>query len=122
MSTPYVYLVLRSDLPIEQQIVQAAHSAHQAGRLYPAPIDTHLILLEAKHESQLQKISNDLTDLNIQHHMFHEPDYDTGYTSITTEPITDRALRKYFSRYSLYRYRADSFEVKTNLTKLGELQ
>lgn len=39
--------------------------------------------------------------------MFYEPDYDRGYTSITTEPLTDPALRKYFSRFSLYRYRPE---------------
>lgn len=39
--------------------------------------------------------------------MFFEPDYDRGYTSITTEPISDPALRKYFSRFSLYRYRSE---------------
>lgn len=114
--TQYCYTFIRTDLPIEQQIVQAAHSAHQAGRLYPAPIDTHLILLEVKNEFALQKISNDLTALNIQHHLFHEPDDERGYTSITTEPLTDPVMRNYFSRFSLYRYRSEkSFSIKEEL-------
>lgn len=79
----------------------------EAGRLFSPPEHTHLVLLEAKHEFQLQKISNDLDNLGIQHHMFFEPDYDRGYTSITTEAISDASLRKYFSRYSLYKYRSE---------------
>lgn len=48
--------------------------------------------------------------------MFHEPDDDRGYTSITTEPLTDPVLRNYFSRFSLYRYRSEkSFSIKEEL-------
>ena len=104
----YVYTWIRTDLPIEQQIVQAAHSALEAGRDFGKPArDSHLILLSAKSQAELIKISQRLTTHGIRHHMFHEPDYDRGYTSITTEPLTSDEDRAIFRRYSMYQYRAE---------------
>ena len=84
----YCYTFIRTDLPIEQQIVQAAHSAMESGREFPAPATpTHLILLEAKSQSQLEHIAADLRERNIKFSLFWEPDWNRGYTSLTTEPL-----------------------------------
>ena len=101
----YVYTWIRTDLPIEQQIVQAAHSALEAGRSHHKPqAVSHLILLEAKSEDHLCRIAEDLDLLGIAHHMFFEPDYDRGYTSITTEPLYTKEQRKYFFKHNLYKF------------------
>ena len=103
----YCYTIIRTDLPIEQQIVQAAHSALEAGReLGTPPTTTHLILLEAKSEFALLRIADELKQQDIRFHLFFEPDDDRGYTSLTTEPLTDNEKRRYFSKHSLYRYNA----------------
>ena len=97
-------MFIRTDLPIEQQIVQAAHAALEAGRDLEKPKSiSHLILLKVDSQDELIKISEDLTRLNIQYHMFYEPDYNRGYTSIATEPIYDR--NPYFFKHSLYKYK-----------------
>lgn len=107
-------------MPIEQQIVQAAHSALEAGRELGNPTTTsHLILLEAKSQDALMRIADELKQQDIRFHLFYEPDYDRGYTSLTTEPITDNGKRKYFSKHSLYRFNAkrsysSKDEVHTN--------
>lgn len=115
-----MYTFIRTDLPIEQQIVQAAHSALEAGRDLGKPLGhSYLILLEAKSQDQLQKISNALSDQCIKFSLFHEPDYDRGYTSLTTEPLDpDDPRRTFFKKYSMYKYRpaksfstADEFEL-----------
>lgn len=110
----YVYTFIRTDLPIEQQIVQAAHSALEAGRELGNPETTsHLILLEAKSQEYLLRIADTLKQKNIRYHLFYEPDYDRGFTSLTTEPITDKELRKHFSKHSLYRFKAErAFSTK----------
>ena len=47
----YVYSIIRTDLSIEDQIVQTAHSALEAGRELGTPnTHTHLILLEIKSQ------------------------------------------------------------------------
>ena len=94
-------------MPIEQQIVQAAHSALEAGReLGTPPNTTHLILLETKSEAALLRIADQLQEQNIRYHLFFEPDDNRGYTSLTTEPLTNNEKRRYFSKHSLYRYNA----------------
>lgn len=87
--------------------MQAAHSAQESGREFgnPTGATTHLILIGIKNENALRKISTDLTQLNIKHHMFYEPDYNRGYTSLTTEPLVERPA--YFKKFSLYKYRAE---------------
>lgn len=94
-------------MPIEQQIVQATHSALEAGRDLGKPETTsHLILLEAKSEDALLRIADQLKQQDIRFSLFFEPDDNRGYTSLTTEPITDNEKRRYFSKHSLYRFNA----------------
>ena len=103
----YVYTYIRIDLPIEQQIVQAAHSALEAGRDLGKPLGhSHLILLEAKNEAAILKIAAELKAKGIKNSLFHEPDYNRGYTSLTTEPLEpDDERRAYFRKHSMYKYR-----------------
>lgn len=113
----YCYTFIRVDLPIEQQIVQAAHSALEAGRELGRPDQiSHLILLEAKSESHLQEIASELNDVGIRYHLFFEPDYSRGYTSLTTEALTTRSERRYFKKHRLYTFNAStSFSCKDEI-------
>ena len=100
--------------------MQAAHSALEAGRDLGKPESTsHLIMLEAKSQGALLRIAADLTDRGIRYHLFYEPDYDRGFTSLTTEPLTTDEQRAYFRKHSMYKYRPEkAFSTKDeNLTK-----
>ena len=104
----YIYVIVRTDLPIEQQLVQAAHSALEAGREFSNPTtDSHLILLEAKSQDTLLNISQHIAEHNIKHHLFFEPDDDRGYTSLTTESIHSPELRAVFKKYRMYQFKAN---------------
>lgn len=104
-----MYCFIRADLPIEQQIVQAAHSALEAGRDLGKPSsNSRLILLEAKSQDQLLKISQRLAAAGIKFRMFYEPDHNRGYTSITTEPISQDEDRAFFKKYTLYKFKAET--------------
>lgn len=94
--------------------MQAAHSALEAGRELGSPnSNSFLILLEAKNQDQLIKISETLKQHGIRFHMFYEPDYDRGYTSLTTEPLYTTENRKLFSKYKLYKFRPErAFSTK----------
>ena len=96
-------------MPIETQIVQAAHSAQESGRDFKVRVPestTHLVLLDAKNEAALMKAGDYLIANGIKFHMFHEPDYDTGFTSLTTEPIYYEEHKALFKKFSLYKFRA----------------
>jgi hypothetical protein len=105
----YSYCFIRSDLAIETQIVQAAHSAQESGRDFKnrnPTTNTFLVLLEAKNEAALMKAGDHLINNGIKFHMFHEPDYETGFTSLTTEPIYYEEQKEIFKKFSLYKFRA----------------
>lgn len=97
-NTPYTYLFIRRDLPHVTQIVQSAHAAHEAGERFGE--HSHLIAFVASDENDLTKISIRLNQQGIRHQMFHEPDNDTGYTAICTEPLIGER-RRLMKRYSL---------------------
>ena len=99
MDKQFMYLWVRQDLSVPQQIVQTAHAAAAIGQKYHA--DTHAVLMSAEDEHDIKNISVFL-DLNkISHEVFFEPDL-PGFTAIATEPLVG-ARRKPLRKFSLMR-------------------
>lgn len=61
-----------------------------------------MVLCSIANEKELDKLSFYLKEHNIAHHMFYEPDYNTGYTAICTEPIYGEQ-RKLFKKFKLWK-------------------
>lgn len=98
-TTPYTYVFVRTDLPVAQQIVQSAHACHEAGNKFGE--HSHVVLFECPSEHKLVQISATLTDQQIPHTLFHEPDDDVGYTAICTTPLVGEQ-RKVMRKYRMY--------------------
>lgn len=99
----YAYTFIRRDLPIQHQLVQACHSALEAGSEFKkAGNIPNLILLDAKNEEHLNEIGAYLDTHEIRHHKFYEPDNDVGYSSITTEPLC-AVKKKKLSNFKMWR-------------------
>ena len=99
----YAYTIIRKDLPIQHQLVQACHSALEAGSEFKSPGNIpHLILLQCENEDHLHEISDYLHSQDIRFHKFFEPDNGMGYSSITTEPLP-LERKSLMSQYSLWR-------------------
>ena len=100
---PYTYCFIRKDMPHFYQIIQAAHATQEITKQIDHPEKTcHFILFEAKNEADLQKIKTKLDMKGIKSHMFNEPDYGTGYTSIATEPIYGDD-RQFFKKFKMFK-------------------
>ena len=100
----HVYVFIRTDLPIQQQIVQSNHAALEAGiflgdKTQDEP--SSLIVIAVKNKAKLEKVLLDLTQKGIKHIPFYEPDWDYGLTAIGTEPLT-QDLRVLLKRYQLW--------------------
>jgi len=98
---------VRTDIPKEYQIVQANHACFEMGLQLaedkkPKQV-SFMVLCAISGEEELEKTSCYLRSHNIEHHMFHEPDYDTGFTAICTEPIYDEQ-RKLFKKFKLLKF------------------
>jgi len=99
----YCYTFIRKDLPLNHQIVQACHSALEAGSEFKEPGQIpHLILLELADSQHLQQTGELLDKHGIRYHKFFEPDNNIGHSSITTEPLSPEQ-RKALSNYRLWR-------------------
>lgn len=100
----WVYVFIRTDLPIEQQIVQACHAALEAGHSFDRKSSepSSLIILQIPNKEKLEVAMQRTIDRGIRCEAFYEPDWDYGFTSFATEPIT-LDQRKTFSKYKLWK-------------------
>lgn len=83
----YCYVVVRSDLSLEQQMVQAIHAAMAATAQHGGLTEnTRLALLCAKGQRHLLDLAVALDDQGKPFSLFHEPDHGIGYSALATAP------------------------------------
>ena len=99
-----IYVFVRTDLSLEQQIVQAAHAAVEASRRFYAPEHgvASLIVLAVSNLAALYKARNRLEDLELEHTVFFEPDWEMGHSALATRPVLD-VERKIFKGWQLWK-------------------
>ena len=98
METPYMYLFVREDLSVPQQIVQTSHAVNFLNHAHPHNHDSHFVLCGTKSEDELIRVSEDLMMSDIKFQMFFELDIN-GYTAIATVPLKGNE-RKPMKRYN----------------------
>lgn len=97
---PYIYILVRKDLPFPQIVVQSAHACIEATRSF---LDSqtehpHLVVLAVQDEQQLQRCADKLGDVGIKFRLFIEPDRNDEATALATEPVFGEQ-RAHFRRY-----------------------
>lgn len=104
MHKPYTYIIIREDLPLEHQMVQASHAALEAGFRFPKPKETsYLIMLAAKNQQELQAAADELAGQGIDHHLFYEPDFGPmGHSALATRPLFGEE-RRLMRKFRLFR-------------------
>lgn len=87
---PYVYIVVRTDIRKEYQLVQACHSVLEAGLTFERPEEgvIHLVVLAVDNKWDLEGVAYKLDNEGIKYEMFNESFGDMGFTSLATEPIS----------------------------------
>lgn len=100
-----IYVFVRTDITVEQQIVQAAHAAAEAGRRFYAPEHgiASLIVLAVSGPAKLQKAAKRLQALDIDFDVFFEPSWEMGHSALATRPLLDseRPLLKAWQLWKL---------------------
>jgi len=104
MHKPYVYVLVREDIPVEQQLVQVSHAALEAGFRFQQPEKTaSLIVLSVPNEAGLKEAAERLARYDIDHHMFFEPDFGPmGYSALATRPLLEKKERHRMRKWPLY--------------------
>lgn len=95
-------MVVRTDLPRAQQLVQSIHAAYEAGIRFGDPNRTaSVVVCQVPDEEALLLALERLDRREIRSYMFHEPDIGGQATALATEPITG-PRRKILARYPLW--------------------
>lgn len=85
----WVYCIVRTDMPLPHQMVQAGHAALEAGIAFPKHGEpSSLIVLQVHNVEELSEAEKYLQEKGIKTIKFFEPSWSYGYTAIGTEPLT----------------------------------
>ena len=97
-----MYVIVRNNLSYPQKCVQSCHAAIEAARelLSPDQEHPHLVITVVKNEAKLKRLAETLTEKNIKHKIFIEPDIGHQVTAIATAPISGKD-REMFRHYQL---------------------
>ena len=103
MNLDYVYVFVRTDIPIVHQAVQATHAGIASARsgLIDCEHDhPSLVLIGIPNEDELKRVSARLNKCGFRHSMFHEDDMDGQVTAIATQSVGHED-KKHFRDYKL---------------------
>lgn len=95
-------MLVRTDLRLVDQVVQAGHACLAAAwQFQPPPTPCHLVVLGVPSPQALEQACQRLDQAGIAYTAFAEPDRELGRTAVCTTPITGRE-RTVFRRYPLW--------------------
>lgn len=99
-----IYVLVRLDIGLAQQLVQAAHAAAEAGRSFYQPGHgvARLVVLEVADLEALMHAREYLRQRGIACEAFFEPDEGMGYSALATQPLESRR-RSHLRRWRLWR-------------------
>ena len=95
-------MLVRTDIPLADQIVQVAHVCLEAGHRFGWPAETlPLVLLGVPSEAHLRDAVTSLEAAGARCVTFYEPDDALGCTAACTAPL-DRSYHRLFRRFPLW--------------------
>lgn len=103
-------MLVRTDLPLAQQLCQAVHAAHEAGIRHGNPeVVSSVVVCAVPNERALLEARERLDHRGIQSYLFREDgdtitpptEYDQA-TALATEPL-EHQRRKILSNYPLWK-------------------
>lgn len=103
MSQPYVYVFVRTDIPLADQVCQTAHACLEAGRKFGVDATTFLVLLAVENKQQLLAVAETMARNKVDHVMVTEPDDDMGETAIASGHVLG-STRRLFRGHRLWRH------------------
>lgn len=97
----YIYALVRTDIPLADQIVQVGHACLEAGGAFAPPPGCHLVVLQVGSEPQLWRMVERAEIAGIPMKVFFEPDDGMRYTAACSAPVGG-AQRRIFRHLPLW--------------------
>ena len=105
---PYLYVIVRRDLSLPHQAVQACHAVFEAALTFPPKppqVTPNVVYCDVRDEQRLLKFARKLDKEGIRYTLFQEPDIGNQYTALATEIVTD--CRSVFKDLQLVKEKSD---------------
>ncbi len=104
-SDKYIFVFVRQDISLAQQAVQSLHAMHKMVRvLRPDYDDTpNIVYIGLPNRASLEKALEKLKAHQIVHARWDEPDFDLGFTSIATAPLSNQE-KSVLSNYRVWKF------------------
>ena len=99
-SPKYVYVLVRTDIPLANQMVQVGHACFDSGTKF-GKLECYMVLLQVANEEELLSHSKLLKYHKVKHTVFYEDDFPIGHTALCTQPITKKH-RPLFANHALW--------------------
>jgi hypothetical protein len=96
-----VYIFVRQDLPLPQQLVQASHAAHESGLSNSHSGELNSIIIFGTNNKEELESLLDRFHPEIPCYPFYEPHKNIGLTAFATEPIPN-SKRHFFKEFKLW--------------------
>ena len=92
-------MVIRTDLPLAQQLVQSCHATLELARSHAQPGEhPNLVLLAAKDAADLHSVAHSMADKNLPHATFTDSDLGDTITAVACGPISGQQRRVFRNR------------------------
>lgn len=98
----YVYVFVRQDIPLQQQLVQSNHATLSLASHYGIEGIPNIVAIGVPDQAGLEEACAILSANQIPHWRWEEPDFDYGFTAIATAPISGDQ-RLCLAHYSLWK-------------------
>lgn len=100
----YVFVFVRQDIPLAQQTVQSLHALYKMVSNYRPDYDTpNVVYIGVPNRASLEKALEKLKAHQIVHARWDEPDFDLGFTSIATAPLS-KEQKSVLSNYRVWKF------------------
>jgi hypothetical protein len=97
-------VLVRTDIPFANQLVQVGHACLEAGHRFPQPAEPcHLVLFGVADEDRLKRAVEAIRRQGLRVAVFYEEDYPAGHTAACTEPVPEGEQQRPFRRFRLWK-------------------
>lgn len=97
---PYVYILIRKDLPNTQRVVQSSHVAWEVSKKHNLEVHPSMILIGLNNLKHLETQKKKLQDQGLEVVEFSEPLFNNEITAIGIL-VTKESERELFKKYQL---------------------
>lgn len=110
MDDHYIYVFVRQDISLAEQLVHAAHAAyHMGSEIPPLAGLPSLVMIGIPHVGSLAKVRTKLRDNGIAHYIWCDPDTEYGPTAIATRPLSAQE-KSALTNYRLWKQQSPGTE------------